>query len=91
MLSPHSLLKKLFYLLALTCVLSFTACTKKKTAAELQKDKVDAFRKKQKVEAIKAYTELVNKYPTSEHVAEAKEKLRVLGPMPATPTPAKKK
>ncbi len=91
MLSPHSLLKKLFCLLALVCVLSVTGCTKKKTAAEVQKEKVDAFRQHQKIEAIKAYNELINKYPDSEHIAEAKEKLRVLGPMPATPAPAKKK
>jgi len=91
MLSPHSLLKKLFYLLAFAGVLSFTACEKKKTAAEMAKAKVDAFRAKQKVEAIKAYNELITKYPDSEHVAEAKAKLKVLGPLPVTPTPAKRK
>jgi hypothetical protein len=85
------LLKKLPLLFVLGCLLSITACGKKKTGAELQKEKVDAFRKHQKIEAIKAYTDLVNKFPDSEHVAEAKEKLRALGPMPATPTPAKKK
>jgi hypothetical protein len=91
MLSPHSLLKKLPHLIAIVCVLSVAACEKKKTSAEMQKAKVDAFRKHQKGEAIKAYTELVNKYPDSEHVPAAKDKLKVLGPMPATPTPAKKK
>ena len=91
MLSPNLLLKKLPYFIALACVLSFTACEKKKTAAQLQSEKVDTFRKKQKIEAIKAYTELVNKYPDSEHVAAAKDKLKVLGPLPATPTPLKKK
>jgi len=91
MLSLTSLLKKLPYFIALACILSFTAaCEKKKTAAEIQKEKVDAFRHKQKIEAIKAYTELVNKYPESEHIAAAKEKLKTLGPLPATPTPVKK-
>lgn len=91
MLSPTLWLKKLPYLVALVCVLSFTACEKKKTSAEIQKEKVDAFRKKQKIEAIKSYTELVNKYPDSEHAAAAKERLKILGPLPATPTPVKKK
>ena len=91
MLSPISLLKKLPFLLALACLLGVTACgEQKKTAAEVQKAKVDAFRKHQKIEAIKAYTDLINKFPASEHVADAKERLKVLGPMPATPTPAKK-
>lgn len=91
MLSSTLLLKKLPYLIALACVLSFTACEKKKTSAEQAKEKVDAFRKKQKIEAIKAYNELITKYPDSEHIAAAKERLKILGPMPATPTPAKKK
>jgi hypothetical protein len=92
MLSPIPLLQKLPVLLALACLLSVTACgEKKKTAAETQKAKVDAFRKHQKIEAIKAYTDLINKFPTSEHIDEAKERLKALGPMPASPTPAKKK
>jgi len=85
------LLKKLFLVLTLVSVLSATACKPEKTAAQKQAEKVDAFRKHQKLEAIKAYTDLVNKFPDSEHVAEAKERLKVLGPLPATPTPAKKK
>ena len=92
MLSPTALLKKLPFLLVLACLLSVTACgEKKKTASEVHKEKEDAFRKHQKIEAIKAYTDLVNKFPDSDHVAEAKERLKVLGPMPATPTPAAKK
>jgi len=90
MLAPTTLLKTLPALLAFVCLLGFTACEKKKTAAEVQKEKVDAFRQHQKVEAIKAYTELVNKYPDSEHVAAAKDRLKALGPLPATPPPAKK-
>ena len=91
MLSPTFLLKKLPYLVALACVLSFTACEKKKTSSELQREKVDTFRKQQKIEAIKRYKDLVEKYPDSEHVAAAKERLKILGPLPATPTPTKKK
>jgi hypothetical protein len=92
MLPSIPLLKKLPFVLALACLLGVTGCgEKKKTAAEVQKAKVDAFRQHQKVEAIKAYTDLVNKFPDSEHVAEAKERLKVLGPPPVSPTPAKKK
>jgi len=87
---PTLLLRKLPLLLALAIAVGGSGCEQKKTAAELQADKVTAFRKRQKNEAIKAYTQLVNKYPDSEHVAEAKERLKVLGPLPATPTPAKK-
>jgi hypothetical protein len=72
--------------------LATTGCgEKKKTAAERQAEIVDKFRKHQKIEAIKAYTDLINKFPESEHVADAKERLKVLGPMPASPTPVKKK
>lgn len=87
---PPLLLKKLPLLLAVAVALGTAACEQKKTAAEVQADKVSAFRKRQKIEAIKAYTQLVNKYPDSEHAAEAKERLKVLGPLPATPTPTKK-
>ncbi len=77
-------------MVVLAALLGAPACEQKKTAAELQAEKVAAFRKRQKIEAIKAYTELVNKYPASEHVAEAKARLQTLGPLPATPTPTKK-
>jgi hypothetical protein len=82
--------RKLLLLLVLASLAGFAGCEKKKTAAEIQAGKVAAFRKHQKIEAIKAYTELVNKFPDSEHVAEARERLKALGPMPATPIPAKK-
>jgi hypothetical protein len=88
---PHLLRKTLPLLLALAILPGMTSCEKKKTAAELQAEKVTAFRKRQKVEAIKAYTELVNKYPTSDHATEAKDRLKALGPLPGTPTPTKKK
>lgn len=91
MRSLTPLLKKLPLLLVLVFLPGFTACEKQKTSAELQAEKVNAFRKHQKIEAIKAYTDLVNKFPDSEHVPEAKERLKTLGPMPVTPTPAKKK
>jgi len=67
-----------------------TACKPKPTAAQLQAVKVDAFRKRQKIEAIKAYTALVAKYPDSPYAPKAQERLNVLGPLPAA-TPAVKK
>lgn len=78
--------------LLLAAALSFgtTGCKKKKTSAELQAEKVDAFRQKQKVEAIKSYTALVTKYPDSEFAPKAQERLNALGPLPAgTPAPKK--
>jgi TolA-binding protein len=86
MSSPFPLLKKLPLLLALASLLGTTACEHKETAAEKQARKVQTFRQHQKVEAIKAYTELVNKFPDSEFAAKAQERLKVLGPLPtATP------
>jgi hypothetical protein len=87
--SPTSLLKKLPLLLALASLLGATACEHKKTAAEKQAERVQAFRVHQKGEAIKAYTELVNKFPDSEFASKAQERLKALGPMPATPPKAK--
>ena len=89
MLSPTTLLKKPVLLLALVSLLGATACEHKKTAAEIQAEKSNAFRLHQKGEAIKAYKDLVDKFPTSEYAAKAQERLKVLGPPPATP--AKKK
>lgn len=77
-------------LLAAALLAGGAACKKKQTAAEKQAAVVDAFRKKQKTEAIKSYTALVEKYPDSEFAAKAKERLSVLGPLPAA-TPAAKK
>jgi len=77
-------------LLAAVLTAGATGCKKKKTAAELQEEKVNAFRARQKNEAIKAYTALVTKYPDSEYAPKAKERLNVLGPLPAaTPAAAK--
>jgi hypothetical protein len=88
---PHPLLKTFSILLAGAFLGGAIGCEKKKTAAEMNAVKVTAFRNRQKNEAIKAYTELINKYPDSEHVAEAKERLKSLGPPAASPTPTKTK
>lgn len=81
-----------FVVLAAALSFGSTGCTKKKTSAELQAEKVNAFRQKQKIEAIKSYTALVTKYPDSEFAPKAQERLNVLGPLPAaTPAGAKKK
>lgn len=77
-------------LLAAALLVGGTACKKTQTAAEKEAAKVNAFRQKQKVEAIKSYTAIVEKYPDSEFAAKAKERLAVLGPLPAA-TPAAKK
>lgn len=66
------------------------ACAKKQTAAQQQAAKKQAFRTKQKGEAIRAYTELTTKYPDSEFAPKAQERLTALGPMPATPASKKK-
>lgn len=79
-------------LIAAVLTVGATGCKKTKTAAELQAEKVAAFRQKQKVKAIESYTALVTKYPESEFAAKAQERLSVLGPLPAaTPAAAKKK
>jgi hypothetical protein len=91
MLSLTHLSRKLLPLLALASILvGTTACEHKKTAAEIHAEKVTAFRKKQKIQAIKTYTDLATKFPDSEYTAQAKVRLKALGPPPATPTPAKK-
>ena len=76
--------------MAVVSLLGTSACEHKETAAEKQARKVQAFRVHQKIEAIKAYTDLVNKFPDSEYAPKAQERLKALGPMPATPTPVKK-
>lgn len=76
--------------LAVVLGLGGVACEHKKTAAEIQAERAQAFRTRQKGEAIKAYNVIVNKYPDSEYAAKAKERLAALGPMPTTPAPVKK-
>lgn len=82
--------KSLLFLFAAVLLAGSAACTKKKTSAELQAEKVNAFRLRQKGEAIKAYTALVTKFPDSEYAPKAQERLNALGPMPTTPVAGKK-
>ena len=85
------MLQKFFSPILLAALLAGgAACSKKETAAQQQAAKLQAFRTKQKGEAIKAYTELTTKFPDSEFALKAQERLTALGPMPATPAPKKK-
>ena len=85
------MLQKFFPAVLLSVLLAGgVACSKKPNAAQLQAAKVEAFRTRQKGEAIKAYTELTTKFPNSEFAPKAQERLSSLGPMPATPAPKKK-
>ncbi len=85
------MLQKLFILLFSAAFLAGgAACTPKETAAQRRAKIVKTFREKQKIEAIKAYSALVTKYPDSEFASKAQERLGVLGPLPAA-TPVKKK
>ena len=58
-------------------------CKQEKTQAELQAEKVRVFRERQKKLAARAYQDLVEKYPDSPHVEEAKQKVQALGGVPA--------
>ena len=82
--------RSVLLLLAAALCLGGAACKKKMTQAELQAEKRKEFRVKQKQVAIKAYKDLVDKYPESEFAPKAKEKLQQLGPLTATPAPKKK-
>jgi hypothetical protein len=75
--------------LAIVFAFGGVACSKKKTAAEQQAEKVNAFRERQRGEAIKAYTALTTKFPDSEFAPKAQERLTALGPPPASPAPKK--
>ena len=77
-------------LLAAAFCLGGTACDQKKTQAELMAEKKKEFRVKQKQVAIKAYQDLVDKYPDSEFTPKAKARLQQLGPPAATPALKKK-
>ena len=79
-------------LLLLAAALCFCGigCKAKKTQAEMQADARKEFRAKQKQVAIKAYTDLADKYPESEFAPKAKAKLQQLGPPTATPAAKKK-
>ncbi len=76
-------------LLATLLCLGGAGCKEKQTLAEQQAQKKVEFRAKQKQVAIKAYKDLVDKYPESEFTPKAKEKLQRLGPPSATPAPKK--
>ena len=76
-------------LLAALLCLGGAGCKEKQTQAERQAGIKAEFRAKQKQLTIKAYKDLVDKYPESEFTAKAKEKLQRLGPPAATPAPKK--
>ena len=78
------------FLVAVALLSGATACKPKPTAAQLQAKRVKDFREKQRIEAIKAYKTLVDKYPDSEYAPKAKERMGTLGPLPAA-TPAVKR
>lgn len=59
---------------------------KKKSDAELNREKETKWREGQRQKAIKYYGELIKNYPDSPHVEEAKKRLEALGPA-TTPTP----
>lgn len=70
-------------------LIGISGCKKEQSAAQKEAARVEAFRLRQKAQAIKSYTDLVEKYPESEWAPKAKERLGALGPMP-TATPKKK-
>jgi hypothetical protein len=69
--------------LALALPLASFAC-QKKPAPENLAERAKVFRERQRREAIKAYSALVEKYPDSPYTEKAKERLQQLGPA-ATP------
>jgi outer membrane protein assembly factor BamD (BamD/ComL family) len=71
--------------LALAHPLASFACTKKPVTENLA-DRAKVFRERQRKEAIKAYSALVEKYPESPYTEKARERLQQLGP---TATPKK--
>lgn len=74
-------------LLAVIVSLGLLGCEeKKKSDAELNREKEVKWRERQRQQAIKYYGELVKNFPDSPHVEEAKKKLEALGPA-TTPVP----
>lgn len=67
-----------FLLIAVVIGIGSTACEHKKTHAEVQAEKVKAFRRQQMAKAIKSYEELATKYADSEYAAKAKERAQHL-------------
>lgn len=78
------MLRQLF---ALTLIAALSGgaigCKKEKTQAELQAEKVKAFRERQRKAAAQAYQDLVEKYPDSPYAEQAKQKVQELGGAPA--------
>jgi len=74
------------YLLLFACLIVFSgaACEQKKTAAQINAEREKLWQQQQKVRAAKYYQDLIDKFPDSPHVAEAKTRLLALGPV-ATP------
>ena len=73
--------------LALIGLIAFGAVSCKKKSGSGAAAAQAKFQAEQKVRALKAYQDLVKKYPDSEYAEKAKERIRAL----ATPAPAKKK
>jgi TolA-binding protein len=73
-----------FLFLAAAVALSSTSC--KKAPKDLAAERQAKFKADQKARALKAYQDLVKKYPDSPYAEKAKERIRVL----ATPAPPKK-
>ena len=83
--------KVLFLGLAALLLCGATACKKKPTAAQNALARQKAFQERQRGLAIKAYSEIVTKFPDSDYAKPAQERLSVLGPPPAAPGAVKKK
>ena len=69
--------------IALAIAVTAPGCSKKKTAAEMQAEKEQAWRAKQRTKAVEYYSEIVEKYPDSQYAGQAKERLGSLGGAPA--------
>ena len=78
-----------YFALGLAAALAFAACEHKKTAAELQAEKVKAFQQQQKIKAAMNYQKIITQYPDSPYAEKAKQRLAALGPV-ATPKPTPK-
>ena len=74
-------------LLLLALCLGQTGCKKKPDTDALRAAEDKAWRERQRLQAIKYYSELVKNFPDSPNVEEAKSRLDSLGPVP---TPARK-
>ena len=75
------MLKRLvLLLLAAALCAGGAACKGQSTQAEIKAQKQRDFRARQKKLAIKAYQDLITKYPDSEYATKAQERLDQLGP-----------